>query len=158
MEKDIPMTNIYSEVYSFLQILGDEYINKIPQKLYKEFEIKRNLNYNPKYEINLENNKLDISRKALTILSALNLQYWEENEEKNSLLKKIYQNNSKILEIEKKKKYNIDIFDKTVANVTKDNTVFSENKSNALRTSKEYKIINFIKKIINKLKKFKWRS
>ena len=47
---------VYSEVYQVLNVLGDEYIRRLPKSLYNMLEEKRDTTYNPKYtdEITLD--------------------------------------------------------------------------------------------------------
>lgn len=83
------LNNAYTKVIQILNILGDSYKNKIPQKLIELFESKQNLNFktNIKKDIKIEN--IEISRTALIIISILNIKYWATNDEKE-FLKKIY--------------------------------------------------------------------
>ena len=46
------LARAYSEVYEFINVLGNEYKNKIPEKLYLKIETKRDKTYIPKYDIN----------------------------------------------------------------------------------------------------------
>ena len=39
----------YSELYAILQMLGKEYIDKIPEKIYKTIEKRKDAAYNPVY-------------------------------------------------------------------------------------------------------------
>ena len=79
------MAKAYSEVYSFLNIAGEEYINKIPIKLYQVIENNRDFNYNPVYKSNQIMTREMISKEALSLIAGLNLQYWCEEEEKKRL-------------------------------------------------------------------------
>ncbi len=79
---------VYSEVYEILNILGDEYINKIPPKLYKEFKEKRKKGYKP--QIITQDGKIDdskISTDAIAIFTFLNIKYFlEDDEDKKRLI------------------------------------------------------------------------
>ena len=80
----------YAEVGRILDILGDNYKKKVPSKI-RELFYKED---NPQVDINLSNiNDKKISRKALIILSILNLKYWEDNPQKNQRLKIAYLEN-----------------------------------------------------------------
>lgn len=80
----------YAEVGRILDILGDNYKKKVPSKI-RELFYKED---NPQVDINLSNiNDKKISRKALIILSVLNLKYWEDNPQKKQRLKIAYLEN-----------------------------------------------------------------
>lgn len=82
----------YSEVYEIINFLGDEYINKIPKKLYEFIENNRDKDYRPNFnKTNLESlNEQSISRKAVAILAFLNLNYWVEDNYKKEKLENIF--------------------------------------------------------------------
>lgn len=80
----------YAEVGRILDILGDNYKKKVPSKI-RELFYKED---NPQVDINLSNiNDKKISRKALIILSILNLKYWEDNPQKKQRLRIAYLEN-----------------------------------------------------------------
>ena len=77
----------YAEVGRILDILGDKYKKKVPSKI-RELFYKED---NPQVDINLSNiNDKKISRKALIILSVLNLKYWEDDPQKKQRIKIAY--------------------------------------------------------------------
>jgi hypothetical protein len=89
------LSYVYSEVYSFINALGDEYKNKIPEKIYRNFEQGRDKSYNPKYNANEELKEGEISKFALTFVLILYTNYWcESTSRKEEILKKI-KNNAK---------------------------------------------------------------
>lgn len=88
----INISRAYSEVYEFINALGDEYKNKIPKQLYVKIKEQRDKNYVPKYDINQES--ADFSNEALSLISAINLQYWCEDSEEKERLKKVYTDNT----------------------------------------------------------------
>lgn len=90
----------YSEVYSFLNALGNNYIRKIPNLLYDTIRENRDKNYNPIYKATESITKYNISQEGLALISAINLQYWCDNEEQKQALKEAYINND-IIEKEK---------------------------------------------------------
>lgn len=80
----------YAEVGRILDILGENYKKKVPAKIRELFYEKDN----PQVDINLSNiNDKKISRKALIILSILNLKYWEDDPQKKQRLKIAYLEN-----------------------------------------------------------------
>lgn len=88
----INISRAYSEVYEFINVLGDEYKNKIPEQLYVKIEKQRDKNYTPKYDINQEN--VNFSNEALSLISAINLQYWCDDSAEKERLKKVYTDNT----------------------------------------------------------------
>ena len=80
----------YAEVGRILDILGENYKKKVPAKIRELFYEKDN----PQVDIDLSNiNDKKISRKALIILSILNLKYWEDDPQKKQRLKIAYLEN-----------------------------------------------------------------
>ncbi len=134
----------YSEVYSFLNALGNLYINKIPNSLYNTIQENRDKNYNPIYKATENITKYNISQEGLALIAAINLQYWCNSEEKKQALKEAYINNGTI----EKEKYNYD-------NLFKNNRKIEELKETKTNCSDiiEYKE-SFFKKIIDKIKSF----
>lgn len=90
------LNNAYAEVGAILDFLGDSYKQKIPEKVIKLFDVPQKKHY----KITSEKNKF--SRKALIIISILNLKYWEQDCNKKEQLKNIYDKN----EIEYQEKIN----------------------------------------------------
>lgn len=107
---------MYNEVYDFLQILGDKYINKLPKDLYKFIESQQVSEYNFKIIMNNEIHK-QLSNNALTFIAYLNLNYWCSEEAKNQLLLK-YKENDDYMEEIAKQKYNTDNLFKNKPKVT----------------------------------------
>lgn len=111
---------ICAEVYDCINILGKNYIDKIPPQLYKLLEENRDINYISKYDEKLGIKEDTFSQNALNILALLDLKYWCSEEEREEKIK-IYNQNSIKKEEEAKEKYSIDnIFKKTK---TADDTV-----------------------------------
>ena len=91
----------YSELYAILQMLGKEYIDKIPEKIYKTIESRRDAAYNPVYNDMEEVLEGRVKRKTVSILdynyfstSETDRMYMryilEENESKYAKEKKEY--------------------------------------------------------------------
>ena len=84
--------SVYSEVYSILNMLGEEYINKLPSKLL-EFIKKEKVNlYNPVYSLDKSIEEQGISEDALAMITFFNLKYWCAPEEKEELLEVLREN------------------------------------------------------------------
>lgn len=97
----------YTEVYVILQTLGDEYITKIPNKLYEHIENQRNKKSVLEIDISKGIEDQEISEQATDFIAYLNLQYWASEEEKNKLLEEYRQNDVKY-EKELNERYNPD--------------------------------------------------
>ena len=94
------MNNIAcTEVFELFQILGKEYKNRIPEKIWNFIKNNKLINYDIiEVRQNLWNGK--ISKEALNIYSALNFQYIIEDEFEKKILSEIYQYNNKTKTIE----------------------------------------------------------
>lgn len=148
---NIKTKEIYSEVYQVLNLLGNEYIDKLPKSLFNMLEEKRDTNYNPQYTDNIPLHKQNIKKETISIMALLHLNYWCENEREKFELKQILKNNEEKYQEELRNKYNPDnIFkkyneDKNVAeNVIQNEVAMVEYKESILR-----KIINKIKNIFH---------
>ncbi len=131
----------YSEVYSFINALGSSYISKIPVSVYNTIKKNRDENYNPMFNRDESIIKSNISKEGLALISAINLQYWCNNEDEKAKLKKIYIHNGNI----EKQKYSSDnLFN----NINKENMKIE----NICVDLMEYKQ-SFLQKIIRKIKK-----
>ncbi len=141
----INITNVrraYSEVYEFINTLGDEYKNKIPEELYIKLKEQRDMNYTPQYDINQEN--VNFSNEALSLISAINLQYWCDDSEEKERLKKVYTDNTQ----KEEQKYSYDnLFKKSPAKT--DEIIEQECEQTQLI---EYNQENIFTKLISKLK------
>ena len=87
---DTALKNAYTEVNQIIELLGEEFKSKIPQKILNLFNEKQNTNYRTNINKNTPIHKIEVSRTALTIISILNLKYWETDETKKAKLKSIY--------------------------------------------------------------------
>ena len=103
---NIKTKEIYSEVYQVLNLLGNEYINKLPNSLLNILKEKRNINYNPQYIEDIPLNKQNIRKETLAIIALLHLNYWCDNEKEKLELKQILKNNEDRYQQELRNKYN----------------------------------------------------
>lgn len=127
-----------------LNLLGNEYVNKLPKSLLNMLEEKRNINYVPKYTDAQPLNKQNIQKETLSIIALLHLNYWCENEEEKKQLRKMFKNNEDKYQRELREKYNPD-------NMFKNNIQESTIKNEVSLI--EYKESIF-RKLINKIKSF----
>ena len=92
---EVKTNDIYSEVYSILNLLGDSYINKIPRKALDIIKNERNMNYNPKYDFSIDINSQDIKRETKAMIALLRLSYWCTSEEEKIKLSNQFKENEK---------------------------------------------------------------
>ncbi len=112
---NIKTKEIYSEVYQVLNLLGNEYIDRLPKSLFNMLEEKRNINYEPKYTEDLPLNKQNIKKETLSIIALLHLNYWCENVNEKKELSQMFKNNEDRYQDELRKKYDPDnIFKKHI--------------------------------------------
>ena len=141
----------YSEVYEILNLLEDEYKNRVPKKVIEFFERERDEKYNPIIEIDVPLDKQNLKRETMVLLAILNMNYWCDNaDEKQEMLNSFNENEAskKIKEKELAEKYNPD-------NLFKKNEIHEVIEEVAMV---EYKEPNFIQKIISKIKSLFRRS
>ena len=149
MINTVNITRAYSEVYEFINALGEEYIQKIPKRVFETIKNNRDINYSPNFNANIPLKEGQISHEALALIAALNLEYWCQSEEEKKELKQIYVNNSK----KEEEKYSYEnIFKKE----EKIEEVVSENELEVQENLQmiEYKEESILKRIINKIKEF----
>lgn len=97
----ITQAKVYSEVYSFLNLLGQKYIEPLPKKLYNLIEEKREKTYNPIFDLTVPLYKQNISERAAAFICILHYNYWCTSEEEKHQIKKILEHNTE----QAKKKY-----------------------------------------------------
>lgn len=134
----------YSEVCTILNMLEDEYKERVPKNVMDFFEEERDKEYNPIIDVNIPLEKQNLKRKTLVLLAILNLNYWCDSEEKQEILDSFAKNEElkRIKEKELTENYNINNLFKKIEN--------NENKTEVSLI--EYKKQNFIQKIILKIK------
>lgn len=137
----------YSEVYEILNLLEDEYKERVPKEVIEFFEQERDKEYNPIIDVNIPLEKQNLKRKTMVVLAILNLNYWcDSEEEKQAILDNFAENEKKkqLAEKELAEKYNPDnLFKKR--NKIEDTTEIS---------IVEYKKKNFIQKLLSKIAGF----
>lgn len=136
---------MFNEVYSVLNLLGREYIYKLPNNVYEFIKNERVPNY--EFNINMERDVISqISKDALAFISYLSLKYWATLEEQRELIK-IYKENDI-----KKEKSKLKFNPRTILN---NNTKEIESKALIKEEQNWYKklkniILNFFKNIKDK--------
>lgn len=135
----------YTEVCTILNMLEDEYKERVPKNVMDFFEEERDKEYNPIIDVNIPLEKQNLKRKTLVLLAILNLNYWcDSKEEKQEILDSFAKNEElkRLKEKELTENYNINNLFNKIEN--------TENKTEVSLI--EYKEQNFIQKIISKIK------
>lgn len=138
----------YSEVDKILSFMEIRYVEKVPKKMREMFKNEKLQDYEPNIDKNIPLEEQQLERKTLAILAMLNLNYWCENEEEKEELIRAYSNNDKKRNEELREKYNPDNIFK---NKNKEREV--EQIAEEITAIAEYKKENFIKKLLNKIKR-----
>ena len=149
---------IYSEVYGILDMLGKDYIDLIPKKLYNIIKENKNPNYTPIYDINKPLSKQNVKKRTASFMCMLHYNYWcksdEEKREINEILEENHKNVKEKYSVENmfnNNKKEISTTEKIEITETKkedkiqENTALVEKKENIFT-----KIINFIKGIFRR--------
>lgn len=135
--------DIYSEVYAILNMLGKEYINKLPNDIYNIIKEEKSTEYNPIYATTVALDKQDVKKETISIIAFLHLNYWCNEEEKIKLRELFDENEDKYQEEQEVEQEDEEIQD--------DN--------NEIEIGKEflsmivYKEENFAQRIFNKIRK-----
>lgn len=148
MEKDIDLA--YAEVDEILNVLEDEYVEKIPEKVRNFFKEERCEEYKPEIKVDVSLTKQNLRRETMVLLAILNLNYWcETEEEKQEFLNELEQNEKEQKELEEK--YNPD----NVFKNRKYNNINSSEIENEVNVSMiEYKNQGLLRRILNKITSF----
>ena len=78
----------YSEIYEILNLMEEEYVNKVPQKLRDLFKMEKEDNFSVNINIDKPLENQNLQKDTLTILAILYINYWvESDEEKQELIK-----------------------------------------------------------------------
>ena len=138
--------DVYSEVYSVLNLLGDYFIEKIPVDTYKMIKEKRNKDYNPIYNLNISLDKQKISRRSLSVIALFDVNYWSGIERK-SILKEMIKQNGIQRQNELSEKYKTEDMFKTIVRENKNTgeEIIVKEEKNIF-----YKILDKIKNLFKK--------
>ena len=147
---NIKTKEIYSEVYQVLNLLGNEYIDKLPTSLINMLKEKREINYNPQYTDDIPLNEQNIKKETISIIVRLYLNYWCKNDNEISEVKNILKENENKYQVEPREKHNPDnIFSNQHRNSSIDNA-----QNNQELSLIERKNIKWYKKIWKTIKNF----
>lgn len=133
----------YAEIDEILNLLEDDYREKVPKKVRDFFKEEKMKDYHPEIDIEKPLIEQNLKRETMVLLAILNLNYWCENEkEKQRFLNELDKNEEEKKELEEK--YNPDnLFKKKQDESTENNLQIIE-----------YKKPNFIQILLTKIKKF----
>lgn len=137
-------TLVYAEVDEILNLLEDEYRNKIPQNVIDFFNEEKDPFYIPHIDTNKPLIEQNLTRETLALLATINLNYWCETEdEKQQFLNELSKNEDEKKQLEQN--YSIDnLFENNSKNIA--TNLHTENLQLV-----EYKEPNFIQKLFEKL-------
>lgn len=134
--------DVYSEVYSILNLLGDHYIEKIPKSLYKMIEERKNDSYYPKYHFISELNNNNIKKESLSLICLLQKNYWDYSTNIDEILK----NNEHFIN----ERYNIDNIFKNKVKYEKKENIQEVGLVKIKKDNWYSKIMKFFNKLLNK--------
>ena len=133
----------YAEVDEILNLLEEEYANKIPEKIRKFLKEEKMPAYKPEIKVDIPLTEQNLKRETMVLLAILTLNYWcESEEEKDKFRKELAENEKEKKALEEK--YNPDnLFKKKLQEKQEDipNTELIV-----------YKKTNFLNKLLNKIK------
>lgn len=145
------MTNSYARACTEVLVLLKYYLedndyNRIPKDVIAFYEKNKDINYQYEVDASLPLEEQEISEKANAIIITIFRDYFATEMQKEKL-ENILINNDKIIEEQKRQKYNPD-------NLFKNNTIQKEEVTEEQESTQmiEYKEENILNKIINKLK------
>lgn len=132
----------YAEIDEILNLLEDDYRERVPKKVIDFFKEEKMKDYHPEIDIEKPLIEQNLKRETMVLLAILNLNYWCENEEeKQRFLNELDKNEEEKKELEEK--YNPDnLFKKKQDESTENNLQIIE-----------YKKPNFIQILLTKIKK-----
>lgn len=145
----------YTEVDKILDLMDEQFQQKIPSKLRKLISENKLSDYNVTINPNIPLKQQKISRKALTILAVLNYNYWcVEESDKRELIEK-YKQNDKDKQEKLREQYNPDLLFKSK---TKEPNTQVEDKQLIVYNKKQgllSKMMGMIRKVLQIDKLFK---
>ena len=144
---NIKTKEIYSEVYQILNLLGNDYIDKLPTRLINMLREKREINYNPEYTDDIPLNEQNIKKETMSIIALLYLNYWCEDEDEKLEVKQILKSNEDNYQLERRERYNPDDIFKNYKQESKKVEANIDDETSMMPYKK-----SIFRKIINKLK------
>ena len=145
-------SEILSEVYAYLKLIGDNYIKKLPEDKYRIIVEEKDDKYNPQYTLEDFNDNCKTKEETRYIILLFYLEYWCESEEiKKCIVAKLNENERKLN----------DKYDPFRNKRKKDETSNTDEISNQNKerdkvktSSTEKNMIKYKESFISKIKKF----
>ena len=141
--------DIYSEVYAILNMLGKEYIDKLPKDIYNIIKEEKSSEYNPVYATTVALDRQVVKKESISIIAFLHLNYWCDEEEKIKLRELFDENEDKYQEeLKQQEEQDVEQEDEEI-----------QDDNNEIEIGKEflsmivYKEENFAQRIFNKIRK-----
>lgn len=144
---NIEYANAYSEVLEILNHIPKSDYDKIPNNMIELFTRNKNKEYEFNYDVSKTLNEQNVSKKAKTIIAILFRDYWATSTQREKIIAKEKYDIAK-LEQEKRELYNPDNIFKKKDKIQKE--IVEEQNTSLV----EYKEINIVEKILNRIKKF----
>ena len=105
---NVQTQEIYSEVSSILNLLGESYIKKLPVSLFNMIKEEKRQDYNPKYDSKINLEQQNMKRETLSMIALFHLNYWCNSDEEKNELKTLFKTNEEKHQAEIREKYNPD--------------------------------------------------
>ena len=141
--------DIYSEVYAILNMLGKEYIDKLPKDIYNIIKEEKSSEYNPVYATTVALDRQVVKKESISIIAFLHLNYWWDEEEKIKLRELFDENEDKYQEeLKQQGEQEVEQEDEEI-----------QDDNNEIEIGKEflsmivYKEENFAQRIFNKIRR-----
>lgn len=87
------LKEVYGQVYEFLSLVEEKYLEKIPSGVIEFFKNQKDENYVKKINPNVSIREQNLKEETIAIIAMLNLNYWCEDEIEKRRLKEIYAKN-----------------------------------------------------------------
>lgn len=138
----------YTEVLEILKYVEREYIDRIPQKLIKYYEQNKDCNYKFSLDRNKSFEEQKLTEKTKIVLAILFKEYLATETQKEKIRRK-QAYDLRIIENEKKKKYDYDNLFKPKKVATEEHSTLEENRLIEYKKEKWYtKFFHFIKRLL----------
>lgn len=138
----------YAEIDEILNLLEDEYKEKIPKNVRNFFKKEKNNDYIPQIDTGKPLIEQNLKRETLVLLAILNLNYWcKSEEEKQEFLNKLAENEKEKKELEER--YNPENLFKNKVKNNNANNLYEEKLQMI-----EYKKQNFIQRLLGRIARF----
>jgi len=98
----------YAEMLEILDILGEDYVGRLPKKLIKIFDTFKDETYEKHLDPEVPLDEQELSDKTRALVAVMLVNYWYESEEEKQELLATYKENERKYQEELKAKYNPD--------------------------------------------------